>query len=129
NKPQKSTIKLGASVSNVGKGLIKRTPAAAITYAVTALLGKAVDWIMDAENNRIKYIDDAGADTGQVGIYYRASGIPDSKFASLTAASRALCSSFGYSFSRFDAPHGGNNQFNRVYCFKSGSSGETTYVG
>lgn len=57
NKPQKSTIKLGASASNVGKGLIRRTPAAAITYAVTALLGKAVDWVMDAENNRIKYKD------------------------------------------------------------------------
>ena len=57
NKTQKSVIKLGASASNVGKGLIKRTPAAAITYAVTALLGKAVDWVMDAENNRIKYKD------------------------------------------------------------------------
>lgn len=57
NKPQKSTIKLGASASNVGKGLVRRTPAVAITYAVTALLGKAVDWVMDAENNRIKYKD------------------------------------------------------------------------
>lgn len=59
NKPQKSTIKLGASASNVGKGLVRRTPAVAITYAVTALLGKAVDWVMDAENNRIKYKDDS----------------------------------------------------------------------
>lgn len=55
NRPQKSTIKLGASASNVGKNLIKRTPAVAITYALTALLGKAVDWVMDADNNRIKY--------------------------------------------------------------------------
>ena len=64
NKPQKSTIKLGASASNVGKGLIRRTPAAAITYAVTALLGKAVDWVMDAENNRIKYKDDGSGNVG-----------------------------------------------------------------
>lgn len=62
NRPQKSVIKVGASVSNVGKGLIKRTPAAAITYAVTALLGKAVDWVMDAENNRIRYKDDSAGD-------------------------------------------------------------------
>ena len=57
NKTQKSVIKLGASASNVGKGLIRRSPGVAITYAVTALLGKAVDWVMDAENNRVKYKD------------------------------------------------------------------------
>lgn len=81
NKVQKSTIKLGASVSNVGKGLIKRTPAAAITYAVTALLGKAVDWVMDAENNRIKYTDDTGAGAGAGGestseYYAERNGVP-----------------------------------------------------
>lgn len=57
NRPQKSVIKVGAKVANVGKGLIRRSPNVAITYAITALLGKAVDWVMDAENNRIKYID------------------------------------------------------------------------
>jgi len=67
NKPQKATIKLGASASNVGKGLVRRTPAVAITYAVTALLGKAVDWVMDAENNRIKYKD--GTSDGFVYIH------------------------------------------------------------
>lgn len=71
NRPQKSVIKVGASVSNVGKGLVRRTPAAAITYAVTALLGKAVDWVMDAENNRIKYKDDGSAGS---------SDIPNAKF-------------------------------------------------
>ena len=53
----KSTITLGASASNVGKSLFKRTPAIAISYAVTALLGKAVDWVLDPENNSLKYKD------------------------------------------------------------------------
>lgn len=68
NKPQKSVIKLGASASNVGKGLIKRTPSVAITYAVTALLGKAVDWVMDAENNRIKYTEQPSSGGAEGGL-------------------------------------------------------------
>ena len=51
----KSTVTLGASTANVGKSLLKRAPAIAITQAVTALLLKSVDWVMDAENNRVKY--------------------------------------------------------------------------
>lgn len=79
NKPQKSTIKLGASVSNVGKGLIRRSPGVAITYAVTALLGKAVDWVMDAENNRIKYKSSDDDIYGAPGQYiWKAQGVQGS---------------------------------------------------
>lgn len=53
----KATIKLGASTANVGKSLLKRAPAIAITQAVIAILGKSVDWVMDPENNRVKYKD------------------------------------------------------------------------
>lgn len=62
NKVQKSVIKLAPKAANVGKSLIKRAPAIAITQAVIALLGKSVDWVMDAENNRIKYTLPAGSD-------------------------------------------------------------------
>lgn len=62
SKVQKSTIKLAPKAANVGKSLIKRAPAIAITQAVVALLGKAVDWLLDPENNRVKYKDpDAGS--------------------------------------------------------------------
>lgn len=53
----KATIKLGANAGNVGKSLLKRAPAIAITQAVIAILGKSVDWVMDPENNRVKYKD------------------------------------------------------------------------
>lgn len=63
----KATIKLGASTANVGKSLMKRTPYGAITQAVIAILGKSVDWVLDPDNNRVKYkdgngdfVDDAG---------------------------------------------------------------------
>lgn len=119
NKPQKSTIKLGASVSNVGKGLVRRTPAAAITYAVTALLGKAVDWVMDAENNRIKYKDpDAatGSPAGTKGGWYD----PATKkyYASVDAIADALCASKG-GFKAWDGakPVGGKNyMYLGVFC-------------
>ena len=65
-----STIKLGATVGNVGKSLVKRAPAIAITYAITAILGKAVDWTMDAENNRIRYVE-SGASAGSEGSLER----------------------------------------------------------
>lgn len=98
NKPQKSTIKLGASVSNVGKGLVRRTPAAAITYAVTALLGKAVDWVMDAENNRIKYRDPAAgggaaAPADDAGYVFFDKRYPDVTYPTRYAACQAISSS------------------------------------
>lgn len=99
NKVQKTTIRLGASASNVGKGLIKRTPAVAITYAVTALLGKAVDWVMDAENNRIKYKDpNAGSAHGQ--YYWKHSSSPAVKFSTAEAACRASITSSGWVFTK-----------------------------
>lgn len=51
----KATIKLGANAGNVGKSLLKRAPAIAITQAVIAILGKSVDWVLDPENNSVKY--------------------------------------------------------------------------
>lgn len=68
----KATIKLGANAGNVGKSLIKRAPAIAITQAVIAILGKSVDWVMDAENNRLMYPDEggAGSEGGNYSIEY-----------------------------------------------------------
>lgn len=70
-KAQKSAIKITPTANKVGKTLLKRNPYGAITQAVTALLGKAVDWVLDPENNRIKYKDDAdgGSWTSQLCYY------------------------------------------------------------
>lgn len=62
----KSTVKVAANVNKVGKTIFKRSPASAITLAMTNLLGRAVDWVLDPENNRIKYKDkDGGNPTGK----------------------------------------------------------------
>ena len=55
NKVQKTTIRLGATSGSVAKTLAKRVPAIAITQALVGLSIGAVDWVMDAENNRVKY--------------------------------------------------------------------------
>src|SRR5690606_24062636 len=56
----KAKITLGAKSSNVAKSLMKRAPNTAIGYAVVAILGRAVDWVLDPENNRVKYKDLGG---------------------------------------------------------------------
>lgn len=56
-KAQKSAIKITPTANKVGKTLLKRNPYGAITQAVTALLGKAVDWVLDPENNQLKWTD------------------------------------------------------------------------
>lgn len=58
----KSTIKLGASAANVGKSILKRSPNVAISAALFAILDKTVDWVLDPENNRVKYKDPDGGD-------------------------------------------------------------------
>ena len=55
-----ATVKVAANVNKVGKTIFKRSPATAITMAMTNLLGRAVDWVLDPENNRIKYKDFGG---------------------------------------------------------------------
>lgn len=64
-----STIKVAPTANKVGKTLMKRTPMTAIGYAVTALLGRAVDWVLDPANNAVKY-KDPNAGAGQLGEYY-----------------------------------------------------------
>lgn len=61
----KSTVKVAANVNKVGKTIFKRSPAAAITMAMTNLLGRAVDWVLDPENNRVKYKDKGDSDNPQ----------------------------------------------------------------
>lgn len=56
----KSTIVLGANASNVGKSLVRRVPAIAITNALLALGLKAVDWTIDAANDSVYWIDGGG---------------------------------------------------------------------
>lgn len=58
----KSVVKIAPAAKNVSKSLFKRVPAMAITQAVIALLGKSVDWLLDPDNNSVKYKDPDGGD-------------------------------------------------------------------
>ena len=70
-----STIKLGATAGNVGKSIVKRAPAVAISYALFEILGRSVDWVMDGQNNQIRYKDPGGSNT--TNQYYWTSVYPD----------------------------------------------------
>lgn len=84
----KATIKLGASTANVGKSLLKRAPAIAITQAVIAILGKSVDWVLDPENNAVRYLDDSNSPLyGQ--YYWRAAD--NTHYSTQTLAGEANC--------------------------------------
>jgi hypothetical protein len=50
-----SSAKVAASSAKVGSKLIKGGGAAALLIAVPQILGDAVDWVLDPDNNAIKY--------------------------------------------------------------------------
>lgn len=58
-KVQRTVVKLGPPVANVGKKLLKGGAQVAVATAVYDILGKTVDWVMDPENNAVKYKDPA----------------------------------------------------------------------
>ncbi len=65
NKTQRTTVKLGASAPAVGKKLLKGGLGGLITQALIGLGITAVDWILDPENNAVKYKDpNSGTGTG-----------------------------------------------------------------
>ncbi len=50
-----STAKHAPTVGNIGKKILKGAGPAAVLMAVTQILGKAVDYVLDPANNAIKY--------------------------------------------------------------------------
>ncbi len=50
-----STIKHAPTAANVGKKILKGGGAAAVLMAVSQILGKAVDYVLDPANNRVIY--------------------------------------------------------------------------
>lgn len=48
----------------VGKELVKGGGVLALAYAMSKLLDAGVDWVLDPENNRVKYKDEADAGAG-----------------------------------------------------------------
>lgn len=80
-KVQRTVVKLGPPVANVGKKLLKGGAQVAVATAVYDILGKTVDWVMDAENNRIKYKDDVptGSPNSPSNKYYWAKNRADVK--------------------------------------------------
>lgn len=62
NQKLKSTISVTASASKVGESLIKGGGSDALAYAAPQLIGEGIDWVLDPENNRIKYTVEASGD-------------------------------------------------------------------
>lgn len=125
NKIQKSTIKVAANASSVGKGLVRRVPSVAITYALTALLGKAVDWVMDAENNRLKYKDDSvDPDAATPANKYIWKAPPDTQYiySSPQAAARVVCKNHNESYGE---PYKISTTIYYVPCKRSNGSTDT----
>lgn len=54
-KALKSAVTVAPSAVKVGKHLIKGGGAAALALAVPQLIGEGVDWVLDPENNAVKY--------------------------------------------------------------------------
>lgn len=87
----KSVIAHKPTAVAVGKELIKGGGLIALAYAASQLLGAGVDWVLDADNNRIKYnvvVDGeaSGASWGWTGGYL---GVSGKYFATAEAACRA----------------------------------------
>lgn len=59
-----STIKHAPTAANVGKKILKGGGVAAVLIAVTQILGKSVDYVLDPANNRVKYME-ADPNTGE----------------------------------------------------------------
>lgn len=110
----------------VGKELVKGGGALALAYAMSKLLEAGVDWVLDPENNRVKYTttDDGGA----VG------GIPNSKYlwkaggglqsdyiyATAEAAGVAVCNHHGQTYKQLYS--GAPNNWYYVWCVRADGS-------
>lgn len=57
-----STVKHAPTVGNIGKKILKGGGAGAVLMAVTQILGKSVDYVLDPANNRIKYTETTEGD-------------------------------------------------------------------
>ncbi|MGP5555396.1 hypothetical protein [Psychrobacter celer] len=82
-----ATIKIKPTANKIGKTLMKRAPHSAIAYAVTSLLGRAVDWVLDPANNRVKY-KELGGDFKD-GVAYRPGPDPNGNYPTKQAACSA----------------------------------------
>lgn len=96
-KVLKSAVAVAPSAVKVGKHLIKGGGQAALVYAVVELLGEGIDWVMDAENNRIKYFPN-GQESTSDGQWYTDVYGPSSRYDTPLAASQAMCRAMGRSY-------------------------------
>ena len=109
----KSTIRLAPTAANVGKSLVKRLPSAVIGAAVYDILGKSVDWVLDPENNRVKYsVPVAG------GVGATAGWVEVNKNDRFSATAVDACK---YYLSLKNKTYGRVNQFSErnAYCYDS----------
>lgn len=81
NYIKESSVKITPTASQVAKVLARGGAGYALSVAVEQLIG-AVDWVLDPENNRIKYWEE-----GEGGIY-QVGGYADTKSSSQEAACR-----------------------------------------
>lgn len=113
-----STIKHAPSVANVGKNLIKGGGSAALAYAVVGLIGSGVDWVLDPQNNRVKYFDASGSTKY---CFSRTGGTSKECYSTAAQAGSLACSYyFGGTYVAFH-PTAGN-------VFECSVSGATRYA-
>ncbi|GEM_PF-2809894 len=98
-KQQASTVKVAPTATRVGKTLMKRVPQVAMTQAITALLGKSVDWVMDPENNGVKYKEPDFECASGVCLGWQVDSSKEAPiFSTPLAAARSHCASLGEGF-------------------------------
>ena len=127
-KALKSAVTVAPSAVKVGKHLIKGGGSAALLIAVPQLLGDAVDWVLDPENNAIKYKDpDAGAGGGGVASPYVYKAKDGTLYPSAAAAAQANCDYYGTS-GRTPTYTGDANKTGTLYIKCDGANSGTVSV-
>ena len=103
----KATIAHKPTAVAVGKELLKGGGALALAYAMSKLLDAGIDWVLDPDNNRVKYLDPADNSGGVGGVGTFENSLSDG-FASVEAAALHYCENYQSS------PHGVNEQISYV---------------
>lgn len=105
----KATIAHKPAATAVGKQLIKGGGSVALAYAMVELLDAGIDWVLDPENNAVKYKPNAAAGEGDAGTGAGTGALMFCKwheecdagvynYSSAEAAGRATCARYKESY-------------------------------
>lgn len=120
-----STVKYAPTVANIGKNILKGGGAAAVTYAVYQIAGKAVDYVLDPANNRVIYYDDPP----QAGYLWRNSSYKQMKYSEIpTDACNVALAQTGITKCVFQSIQvKGDTKVEAHFYYSASSSGYTYY--